>query len=232
MSRSARLAVAGLIVLAAACVAVPLRKKDSQPDPLAKSLVSAPNHQRIKSSVLSIESRDAVGSESPASRILDRSSVEEQSADQMPKVNGLGATLHAAHPEIPANFPGLTQDAATDEENKPSESATLEIDPVVETPNAKERQATPSLDQYRIVDGDTLESIAQRLLGSAARAGEIYAANRGDLDSPELLPIGLKIVIPSAPAATPNEHIIDPITVDSNTPAAGNTLQPIPPIGS
>lgn len=49
---------------------------------------------------------------------------------------------------------------------------------------------------YRLRDGDTLESLAQKFLGSAARAEEIYALNRQTLSTPDLLPIGTTIVIP------------------------------------
>jgi nucleoid-associated protein YgaU len=52
---------------------------------------------------------------------------------------------------------------------------------------------------HRIIDGDTLPALAQRYLGSAARAGEIFEANRGVLLDPELLPIGVELKIPSRP---------------------------------
>lgn len=49
---------------------------------------------------------------------------------------------------------------------------------------------------HKIVDGDTLEALAERYLGSADRYREIYEANRDVLPSPELLPIGTKLKIP------------------------------------
>jgi nucleoid-associated protein YgaU len=49
---------------------------------------------------------------------------------------------------------------------------------------------------HRIVDGDTLGALAQRYLGSASRAGEIFAANRDVLFDPQLLPIGVILKIP------------------------------------
>ena len=49
---------------------------------------------------------------------------------------------------------------------------------------------------HRIVDGDTLASLARRYLGDAARAGEIFEANRDVLPSPEALPIGAAVRIP------------------------------------
>jgi len=49
---------------------------------------------------------------------------------------------------------------------------------------------------YTVKSGDTLGRIAQEMLGSAKRADEIYAANRGVLDSPHDLQIGMELVIP------------------------------------
>ncbi|MGD0382099.1 MAG: tail protein X, partial [Thermoguttaceae bacterium] len=50
---------------------------------------------------------------------------------------------------------------------------------------------------HKIVDGDTLGDLAARYLGSAARAVEIFAANRDVLADPELLPIGVELKIPA-----------------------------------
>ena len=62
---------------------------------------------------------------------------------------------------------------------------------------------------HKIVDGDTLASLAARYLGSAARADEIYQANREVLPDPKLLPIGVELKLPSraarpAPASSPS----------------------------
>lgn len=49
---------------------------------------------------------------------------------------------------------------------------------------------------HRIVNGDSLESIARTYLGDSRQAMSIYNANRDLLDSPEFLPIGLELRIP------------------------------------
>jgi nucleoid-associated protein YgaU len=49
---------------------------------------------------------------------------------------------------------------------------------------------------HKIVDGDTLAALAERYLGSADRAREIFEANRSVLTDPELLPIGVELTIP------------------------------------
>jgi nucleoid-associated protein YgaU len=61
---------------------------------------------------------------------------------------------------------------------------------------------------HKIVDGDTLGALAERYLGSAARAQEIFEANRNVLVDPELLPIGVELKIParvSQPAGSNSE---------------------------
>ena len=45
-------------------------------------------------------------------------------------------------------------------------------------------------------DGDSLEDLAERYLGSRSRWNEIYEANRELLSNPELLPIGKTLQIP------------------------------------
>jgi nucleoid-associated protein YgaU len=75
---------------------------------------------------------------------------------------------------------------------KPPASAAGAWRPPRRTFATKDRQPR----NYRLRDGDTLESLAQRFLGSAARAEEIYALNRQALSTPDLLPIGTTIVIP------------------------------------
>jgi hypothetical protein len=64
------------------------------------------------------------------------------------------------------------------------------------------RAADPALEtRHTVADGDTLGSLAERYLGRADRSKEIYAANRHQLASPDMLPIGAELVIP--PATTP-----------------------------
>jgi nucleoid-associated protein YgaU len=49
---------------------------------------------------------------------------------------------------------------------------------------------------YRLRDGDTLERLAERFLGSSQRADEIFQMNRAVLARPDLLPVGANILIP------------------------------------
>jgi nucleoid-associated protein YgaU len=49
---------------------------------------------------------------------------------------------------------------------------------------------------HKIVDGDTLPALAERYLGSANRANDIFKVNRDVLSDPELLPIDGELRIP------------------------------------
>ncbi len=73
-----------------------------------------------------------------------------------------------------------------------------------------------------VADGDSLPRLAQRYLGSSDRAEEIYAANRGVLNSPRLLPIGVELTIPDGsqvsvfaanPTAPPRARLQPPVSV-------------------
>ena len=63
----------------------------------------------------------------------------------------------------------------------------------------------PSLQEHRIVDGDTLERLALRYLGDGLRAEEIYELNRDRLRDPNILPVGRRLRIPQRrePVLTP-----------------------------
>jgi phage tail protein X len=56
---------------------------------------------------------------------------------------------------------------------------------------------------HTVVDGDTLAALADRYLGSAARADEIYRANREVLHDPTLLPIGVELKLPPRKGQAP-----------------------------
>ena len=55
----------------------------------------------------------------------------------------------------------------------------------------------PGLRIHKVAEGDTLELLAERYLGSADRAMEIFALNRDVLTVPDALPIGDELKIPS-----------------------------------
>jgi nucleoid-associated protein YgaU len=72
-------------------------------------------------------------------------------------------------------------------------------------PAVKPRPPRP----YRIRDRDTLELIAERLLGDRQRAGEVFEANRNVLPRPDLLPVGVTILLPPRE----NRSNLEPVAV-------------------
>jgi hypothetical protein len=69
-------------------------------------------------------------------------------------------------------------------------------------PSANEQAATeqpkpgPLWRKHRIVEGDTLNALAERYLGDASRSGEIHVANLDRLANAEILPLGVTLLIP------------------------------------
>jgi nucleoid-associated protein YgaU len=89
----------------------------------------------------------------------------------------------APPPEFPKSYPGSNETASAR-----WGSAMAELLP--------ERRSSPP--KHKIVDGDTLPLLAERYLGSASRAMEIYQANRDVLSDPGILRIGAELKIPQA----------------------------------
>jgi nucleoid-associated protein YgaU len=65
---------------------------------------------------------------------------------------------------------------------------------------------------HRIIDGDTLQKLAQRYLGRADRYLELYAYNRDVLTDPDVLPIGVGIRIPSRVVIAPDANALAGVT--------------------
>lgn len=80
-------------------------------------------------------------------------------------------------------------------------------------------QPSPPARRHRVVDGDTLQELARKHLGDGQRALEIFEANRDRIHDPDVLPIGVELVIPSDEARGPR-HGQAPRGVEGSTPAA------------
>jgi nucleoid-associated protein YgaU len=65
-------------------------------------------------------------------------------------------------------------------------------------------RAAPGVRRHKVVDGDSLSALADRYLGSADRAQEIFEANRDVLSDPRILLIGVELKLPprDGPVAT------------------------------
>lgn len=57
--------------------------------------------------------------------------------------------------------------------------------------------ATPTARRHTVEEGDTLSSLAERYLGDGDRAHDIFEANRKVLTSPDELPVGTELLIPT-----------------------------------
>jgi nucleoid-associated protein YgaU len=82
-----------------------------------------------------------------------------------------------------------------------------------------------------VVDGDTLTGLAARYLGSSDRYREIFAANRQILPTPDLLPIGATLKIPSPESGAASEPAApQPDRSTIVLPESGPLLQTIVPV--
>ena len=94
----------------------------------------------------------------------------------------------APPPEMPVSF------------RSQLESTNSPLTPLADAnPGSGERSSRPRT--YVLRDGDTLEKLAERFLGSRERATELYEANRLQLSRPDLLPVGTAITIPPRASA-------------------------------
>ena len=68
-------------------------------------------------------------------------------------------------------------------------------------PDDSREAAASSGSTVRVRRGDTLTSVAQRVLGDGDRWRELYRANRGQLTDPDVLPVGLVLDVPAGARA-------------------------------
>lgn len=69
--------------------------------------------------------------------------------------------------------------------------------PITPVPNAKPAEAK-GYATYTVKSGDSLAEIARKQLGSARRVSDIIEANKGTLDNPDELKVGMTLRLPSA----------------------------------
>jgi nucleoid-associated protein YgaU len=98
------------------------------------------------------------------------------------------ATLSAEPPELPSHFTAIER------------AGNLAGKPVASTESGGTSAQIP-VREHCLVDGDTLQRLAQRYLGDGHRWPEIQSANASLLTNPEVLPIGKTIRLPPRTAA-------------------------------
>ncbi|HTU26289.1 MAG TPA: tail protein X [Pirellulales bacterium] len=95
--------------------------------------------------------------------------------------------------------------------------APLSGEPLADRGSRSVVEPLPPVRTHVVADGDTLAKLAARYLGSADRYGEIFAANRPLLSSPDLLPIGVQLVIPPRRRPAPPSEL-DPADAPAIAP--------------
>jgi nucleoid-associated protein YgaU len=177
--KTSRLFLALGVVLVGLCAALPFRLSPviapDPPHPAAPMSLTLRRPDAPLELAPRIEISPAVGLEtanfpanSATSQILDRASQNSDLTNLIPPP-ALPVSFQPTNSEPPRNW-------------KPEPLA---------------RPAPPARPRpYRLRDGDTLEKIAERLLGDRSRAAEIYEANRSVISQPDLLPVGVTIMLP------------------------------------
>jgi phage tail protein X len=174
-----RLLLAAGIVLLGLCAALPFRRPErpiatvrERPAPLSLTL-------RRPDAPLELAPRIDV---SPAMGLEGEGEQERGNSGRALSPTSPALNELISPPALPVSFqPSSTTGASSD----------WRPEPLLRLPRPK---APPR--PYRLRDGDTLERIADRLLGNRQRASEIFELNRGLLSQPDLLPVGATIMLP------------------------------------
>jgi DNA repair exonuclease SbcCD ATPase subunit/phage tail protein X len=82
--------------------------------------------------------------------------------------------------------------AATSQPTRPAPATVAASAPAAPAPATP----PPAPRMYRVASGDTLTKISSRYYGTTARWQDIYNANRDQLRSPDVLPLGVELKIP------------------------------------
>ncbi|MEW4562601.1 LysM peptidoglycan-binding domain-containing protein [Bremerella sp. JC770] len=132
------------------------------------------------------------------------------------RVEDMGAPKTASHAVVPIEIPGsakplpptMTSPVITTRQVMKPELPETQVQqqftplPRIAPPNHGASSSGSTITrEHRVRDGDSLESIAEKYLGDPLLADTIFRANRSQLDTPELLPIGVTLTIPSGTTA-------------------------------
>jgi phage tail protein X len=113
----------------------------------------------------------------------------------------------AALPRLPARYSSQSSDVSFESRSAVPEESGSSSSPAGTPSPPRDRR------YYRIRRHDTLEDIAERLLGSRAHADKLLAANADVILVREILPVGVTIVVP---------ELHEPPTTIVRLPESGN----------
>jgi hypothetical protein len=205
MNGGSKIVVAGLIMIGGVVAALPFQRV---PEPAGKKI--PPSKPDIE-----LRSHDIVHQQRVGSGTTPALSLYEEGEES----KGNNGTVASFHPPrlvpLPSMDPTYKPLIDIEWQAEPQAAQTRKVDlPVLPQPdrhvNTDEdsEDAARDLRQHEIVDGDSLESIAQRYLDDSTRALEVFNWNLEVLSDPQLLPIGKKLRIPPRTRAktprTPN----------------------------
>jgi nucleoid-associated protein YgaU len=189
--RTSPVIVAIGIVLLGLCAALPFRQ---EPRP------AAPSRQRPAPLSLTIRRPDSPLELAPRMDVSPAVGLGEHEPD----FNN-HATVSPATPDLANLIPPPALPVSFQPSMGGPPSGNWLPDAIANMPRPKARPRP-----YRLRDGDTLEKIAERLLGDPRRAIEIFAMNPGVLARPDLLPVGVTIMLPPKDGFDLLEPIVPP----------------------
>lgn len=183
--------------------AATLGRRTETASAVAPAEANVPDHSRSEQSFLSGH---------PTSR---RWSLEPIPSPPLPE--GLAAAIESGKPRhLPVTELTLVEASPRDFQTEfadvrtrvtPSDQGHATRLPVHTSPATPTQQ--PHCRTYRIVEGDTLEQIAHYYYGDPAMAGLIFRANTDRLHQPDILPLGVKLVLPDSQNSAPTRDVVE-----------------------
>jgi nucleoid-associated protein YgaU len=178
------LLVVVVVVAAGFCAAWPFRRRDraAQVPPSSRQLIDVALRQPDVALEVS-----SVSEHSPASNLSDRHEPGELAGQVARQALRPDLESLAPPPRLAQDFGPLAADLA---------AGRRQWQPV----RMKLPLSQAAMRRHRLTDGDSLEGLAERYLGDARRANEIFEVNREILPAADLLPLGKIIRIPASDA--------------------------------
>ena len=199
VSRRTKFSLVAVVMVAGILLAWQFRKRGGESPSAAAPSGTLMDPVRVDPSgspVASSSKAATAGQENPAASPTARLISASAAFDGSPTRPKPGLGDDGAVPQLSSAFPGPSgHDAKAgspfdfDRDGRPADGS----------PRLEGMSSFATGPVHRVADGDTLVQIAERYLGSAQRWRELYEFNRDVLASPELLPIGAELRIPTTP---------------------------------
>lgn len=203
MRRTKKLLIVGLVLAMGIVLALPFRKSTSQysaKDQLTKQRIATEQQTAISAGGTQ---RHNLANRHVTAKMTSTGDRQRVSASGTPTTS----FDLANHPAFAGKTASLAEQPVTPRRHQPDRHKTVYpptekgIKPAYRTIERPEQPDSrwPREVVHIVQDGDTLEILAERYLGDAARALEIFDKNRDKLANPHQLPIGAELRVPVAP---------------------------------